>query len=613
MGRYITVWLAACIPLILLGQERSLPADLRTHNLTQINASLLNPIFSLTENEQGSLSVWTRWQWQTFDGDPTTLFINYSQLFGERTAAGLGFFQNNTGVFLNTGATLNAACSFTVGETTDLVIGTNLFAFNQELADENFGFQPSDSTVIARENAFLLRLSPGIQLKANTFSIGVVVDNVLKLDLSDAESDDTPTVFTGMIGNDFPITFFEKESHFKPMAYIRAIQNADAQFGVVAFFEHPMFWVQSGYNSFYGFSGGVGVTLVEQFRLGALLETGLDTPASNEDATLELLISYVFGGQKSTKKKNEEQGVAVEEEIPPAPEVEPKPEEEARENQRIERERALANARQDSISRAKEAARLQRESELAKARQDSINRVREVELAKDNEAARLQRESELAKARQDSINRVREVELTKAQEAARLERESELAKARQDSINRVREVELANAKEAARLERERALTKAREDSINNAQEVELAKVKEAARLERENALAKARQDSINSLKKAARLDSLKTVEQEKDVAIQPGEKYEEVATEDGLAPGFYLIANVFGTKKYFENFIKTLQTKGLEPKSFYRKLNGYNYVYLERYDSISEARKARDSKFNGRYLDKLWIFRVKGK
>ena len=157
------------------------------------------------------------------------------------------------------------------------------------------------------------------------------------------------------------------------------------------------------------------------------------------------------------------------------------------------------------------------------------------------------------------------------------------------------------------------MAKARQDSINSARKVELAKAKEAARLQRENELAKARQDSINSIKEAARLDSLKTVEQEKEVAIQPGEKYEEVATEDGLAPGFYLIANVFGTKKYFENFMKTLQTKGLEPKSFYRSLNGYNYVYLKRYNSINEARKARDSKFNGRYPDKLWIFRVKGK
>jgi hypothetical protein len=99
--------------------------------------------------------------------------------------------------------------------------------------------------------------------------------------------------------------------------------------------------------------------------------------------------------------------------------------------------------------------------------------------------------------------------------------------------------------------------------------------------------------------------------QKEKVAVRPNERYEEVAQVDGLTPGFYLIANVFGTKKYFENFMETLQQKGLEPKSFYRSANKYNYVYLERYNTMEEARRARDSKFSGKYPDKTWIFRVK--
>jgi hypothetical protein len=55
-----------------------------------------------------------------------------------------------------------------------------------------------------------------------------------------------------------------------------------------------------------------------------------------------------------------------------------------------------------------------------------------------------------------------------------------------------------------------------------------------------------------------------------------------------------------------------LQKKGLTPGSFYRETNKYNYVFLARYDSISEARSARDSNFGGRYTEKTWIFRVVG-
>mgnify|MGYP000306612685 CR=1 FL=1 len=112
-------------------------------------------------------------------------------------------------------------------------------------------------------------------------------------------------------------------------------------------------------------------------------------------------------------------------------------------------------------------------------------------------------------------------------------------------------------------------------------------------------------------KEQARLDSLAAIELKKDVVLLPNEKYQEVTNEEGLQPGFYLIANVFGTKRYYENFMITLKRKGLNPGSFYRETNGYNYVYLKRYNSIQEARKDRDSKFNGQYEEKLWIFRVR--
>ncbi len=138
----------------------------------------------------------------------------------------------------------------------------------------------------------------------------------------------------------------------------------------------------------------------------------------------------------------------------------------------------------------------------------------------------------------------------------------------------------------------------------------------------QEALAEAQQrktDSINAAKlaletaakEAERLEQI--AQQTKEDKPQAGEKYEEVLGEDGLNPGYYLIANVFGTKKYFDAFMADLTKKGLQPKSFFRSKDKYNYVYLERYDTLDEASKARDSKFNGRYVDKLSIYRVEAK
>ena len=125
---------------------------------------------------------------------------------------------------------------------------------------------------------------------------------------------------------------------------------------------------------------------------------------------------------------------------------------------------------------------------------------------------------------------------------------------------------------------------------------------DAVAREQELALARVR-DSISKAEEAA-------LALEEKVVPEKGEKYQEV-NEEGLEPGFYLITNVFGTKKYYEAFMKELGDRGLNPKSFYRSANKYNYVYLERYDSIQEARKARDSKYSGRYQGDLWIFRVR--
>ncbi|MEL6484337.1 MAG: hypothetical protein AAFP96_05770, partial [Bacteroidota bacterium] len=157
--------------------------------------------------------------------------------------------------------------------------------------------------------------------------------------------------------------------------------------------------------------------------------------------------------------------------------------------------------------------------------------------------------------------------------------------------------------------------KAKEEA--QAREAErLARAREAAEKRR---LAEQRErDSINQvIERTRRLaieqrkkDSIQRLQTE-DVKINPNEKYQEVKGEEGLEPGFYLIANVFGTKKYFEAFMTDLRKKGLQPGSFYRAKNKYNYVYLQRYNTIQEARKARDSRFSGKYNQKLWIFRVR--
>ena len=196
-----------------------------------------------------------------------------------------------------------------------------------------------------------------------------------------------------------------------------------------------------------------------------------------------------------------------------------------------------------------------------------------------------------------------------------------------DSINRAKKAETAVASRKiarqkqldslAEVEKEKAIADATKrseqikiDSINKAKEaIALAEIQRKEQ-QRET-------DSLNEVKRIA-ADALAQKEKREEVVQttkedrpKAGEKYEEVVGEDGLVQGYYLIANVFGTKKYYDAFMADLSKKGLQPKSFYRSKNKFNYVYLERYATMDEARKARDSKFSGRYADNTWIYRVK--
>ncbi|MDF0716165.1 PorP/SprF family type IX secretion system membrane protein [Muricauda sp. 334s03] len=478
MPKFLVSLFALVIYATSWGQEAVLPSDFRQHSLTQFNASLFNPTYALDWNNPNSFSVWTRWQWQSIDGDPTSIFANYTHQLNTSSVASAGFLQHNTGIFLYTGVNLTFAQTFELDDGVSLMAGLNTFAFQQTVADEQY-VQGDELDPVALEDleGFKVQFTPGLRLLVNKFSVGLALENAIGFNVSgNGDSMESFQSVTVTLSNDFPLVLSEGlgDSYVRPVLYVKSVPNGDTQFGLNGLFSTSKFWVQGGYNSFYGVSGGLGVTVSNAFSIGGLMEFGTDSSLSEEDSTIEIVASYHFGKAKSKEVPPEEP-----EEILPEPEIEEEP-----------------NRREEEIEQQR------REQE-----QRELERRRQLELERDSLA-------------------------------------------------------------------------------------EVQRIKEQLELQR-------KKDSIERL-------------QNQKVEVRPNERYEEVESEDGLEPGFYLIANVYGTKKYFENFMKTLREKGLDPKSFYRSFNKYNYVYLERYNTMEEARKARDSKFFGKYDDKTWIFRVKG-
>ncbi|PHQ62251.1 MAG: hypothetical protein COC08_01365 [Maribacter sp.] len=560
---------------ILFAQEVRLPVDIRQHNLTTYNASLFNPAFSLDRNNPQSVAIWTRWQWQSIDADPTTIFLNYSRKLNTKSAVGIGFFQHNTGIFFNTGGVLNYAHTLELSPLVKLSFGANLFGFQQNLADTRFQTDPQ--IILPQQqttNDFILQFAPGINLMVENFSFSLASENLFDYNFASKESNTLASdkIFMAMVSYDLPIAIGSDPTAFlRPSFYLRTIPLLDNQIGLSTLFSTNKYWGQLGYNNFYGISVGGGGTFYNRVSLGALIEFGTSSSINSKNPSFEIVASYFLGKPEDRRKVA---GFVMEDVIIKTIEEE-----------RIEEERI----EEEKIEKPEKAAPTINEEKQEKEAE---------KLEKKNARERVAQEKALTREKRKEA--IAAVKKEKEELAERKKIEQKQAKVAREQAKKD---EALAAAEKLKEEKEQAATKAKEGE----------EIAVSAKQEQER-----KQDAISAVElaeiEAAKKQDLEKRTEEQEKADQPkaGEKYEEVTAEDGLEPGYYLIANVFGTKKYYDAFMKDLISKGLNPKSFYRSKNKYNYAYLGRYATMAEARKARDSKFGGKYPEKTWIYRVVG-
>ncbi len=576
-------------------QNNGVPLDYRQHNLTEYNSSFFNPVLSFYGNNPQSLAFWSRWQWQQLDADPSTLFLNYTRQINEESAAGLGFFQHNTGIFINTGGVLNYAYIYEVSPELKIGVGLNLFGFKQIVADNALIIDSQiELPQLRSTNDFILQAAPGIFVKLKNLGIGFTSENLFDYNFTLSERQSSPEERIYLFSTAYDFHLFSNSAVLRPMVYWKSVPFEEDQLGLTTLFSTDKYWAQAGYNDFYGVSVGGGGRFLKKVSIGALVEFATDSSLDGIDPTFELVAAYHFG--KQYKEEKEEQ---------PKEELIVEQEEEAEETEEAE---VIENKTLEDVAGKTEKRRQQKEQEALKqelreaqrqAKQQQKDSVQQAEKAQELadklaqeqaqlEAERLEGEKEAQRQREAIETKQRLDSISQATLAINEER------ARQQQIDSLRQIEIAT---------ERLMEKRQQDSLANL---------DSERIQRKkNALAaQKRLDSMNQLKTEQPV--VKTQEAQEEVVLEKNEKYEEVATEGGLTPGFYLITNVFGTKKYYEAFMQDLTKRGLQPKSFLRSQNNYQYVYLERYNTMAEAREARNSKFFGKYTDAIWIFRVVG-
>lgn len=136
------------------------------------------------------------------------------------------------------------------------------------------------------------------------------------------------------------------------------------------------------------------------------------------------------------------------------------------------------------------------------------------------------------------------------------------------------------------------------------------------------------------------LDKTKTLEEEeirrykkkvynKEVAVdnktskEKIENFKKIAEEEdinylilpekngGIRKGYYLVTNVYSDKATAEKKLAELRKQGLKKSGFFTTSSGeWNYVYLERYDNLDDAKKANSSSYNNKYKDIIWMLPI---
>ena len=442
---------------VIKAQQERLPADLRQHNLTTFNASLFNPAFSVDRNNPPSIALWSRWQWQSIDADPSTLFLNYTASLNQKSAVGAGFFQHNTGIFFNTGAVANYAYNFAFSPSVSLAVGANIFGFIQKLADDRFQVNPEfplpGSTT--ETNDFILQLAPGASLRVGRLTFGLASENLIDYNFTakQANTSQNDKLFMSLLSYDFPLTNLKATNAFlRPSVYVRTLPGQSNQVGFNTLFNTDTYYAQVGYSNLYGYALGGGVTFFKRMTLGANVEIGTSS-ALQRETSFEISASYFLGNpnqRHSAVGSNRDTNVLIDKEIvdhsAKTDNIDKIQSQADQKKNRSQRKAARKLTKQKKKEAAKEiTAQLKKQANKEKETADAVVTSKEKEMLEKSDLAKkeaLRRERAEArklanevKARKASAEKLRlqkqkEVEAKKAaQKSERLKAEKEAAEA----------------------------------------------------------------------------------------------------------------------------------------------------------------------------------------
>ncbi len=595
------------------------------HNQLFFNRFLINPTFSLVRENKSYINILHRNQYAAFEDNSQNYFLGFSNKLNDHTALGISVYSNWSGVVQEFGFNANYAKSVQLGAKSKLAFGTNISYYNTGIDKNRIVVTAEDRALSDARKENKVAIQPGVTLSVGRFDVGVYARDLFEYNQTTNSflTDMSTQGLRASLQYNHPFTatrgLFE-DARLMPLVQLGQKQDGSLAYVGSMLLDLPNYgWLQTTYDEDYGLSMGLGFNVSKKMSLGYLLEKDIAQEDTDLGWNHEVSLAYTF-------KDNDSPGAYA------------STSEDAKVDQIIRnyeeqilqlRAEKDALAQQDTNRKAKKAKK-----------QKTRNSVSEGEIAIENNEHSLAYENRLILdeliLRQDSIENARTKAFEKRFETIFTLLRNDLKHTMKNQLQDVsgtHNTAIAQSKKK-NISRKKAIKNTEVAAIETKKKVGLTplqKIRVEEELQRitrtrstigttkvgttnkeqsSNETIKKQQAKVKTTQNAevTGLDGLDTIEHndyvELPIRVMDQTNFENVSS------GYYVIANVYKSKKYLTLFMNDLKKQGLDARQFYNKENGLYYVYLADFNYKDEARDAFVSNLDGKYQKEKWIMEV---
>ena len=287
------------IPAAVYSQNNAVASfDLPLNNSFKFNKYLINPTFSFVREDYAAVNFYNRRQWSQFENPPQVYFLNFTSKVGENSSSSIGLYQQNYGVLTNFGAQVNYAHNIVMSDDMNFTFGFNLAYYNSGFNVGKVVTNSPEPLLQSADSNSLIAFKPGLNFGTGFFDIGVTVNNLLLYNLKTSQmvANDQGKSYTGHL---MYTGYMNNAAGLFEKAKFSALVQAEKKKDLTAFSGNVIVdapnggWVQAGYNTIYGISGGLGILITKNIALGYNYEKGLGD-ISKLGANHEITFAYIL-------------------------------------------------------------------------------------------------------------------------------------------------------------------------------------------------------------------------------------------------------------------------------------------------------------------------------